>query len=564
MPHNNFRIFGLATAICLTATASSANSSLFGNDLKDDDTVVLQLQTQLNQLGFDAGPTDGAWGRRTAGAVDAFTERFPPVAPFSEASELIDRLQLIHDSWFASPFDEAQPMVTPPSPLIDREVFTQDIRESGFECNGCGVITQPLGVGDFDGDGRDEVIVGRSMIDLSNRGEASDHSSQLAVITFDQSGNASELQIRTENGPISRILAREAAIADFNADGIDDFFITAHGLDAQPFPGEQNILVLSSPAGPIEFSSTNLPVMNDMSHGADAGDIDADGDVDIVIATHRGVERYEPYVLLNDGNGIFTYQPLSERLDDASILSLYAGRRSNQFSSFRLLDLNGDAAPELVLLRSDQQPDSVNTASHILWNEGDGTFVAGGMTDLPTTRWGYLTYTNDAEAIDLDGNGLTDLILTQSTRDGNWRGQFIQILMQENENNFVDRTAERFFNQGYQRPMRDMLFADETELVDLDYDGDMDIVTRSLAPAMQSNGLADAIVQVGINTGDGVFFPLDPRWVSKGNPYSVRSPIPGRFGPNGEIGVLSYYMNGAYNVEPPSTWGATFVLHRLR
>ena len=60
MPHNNFRIFGLATAICLTATASSANSSLFGNDLKDDDTVVLQLQTQLNQLGFDAGPTDGA------------------------------------------------------------------------------------------------------------------------------------------------------------------------------------------------------------------------------------------------------------------------------------------------------------------------------------------------------------------------------------------------------------------------------------------------------------------------------------------------------------------------
>jgi len=561
MPHNNFRIFALATAICLTATASSANSSLFGDDLKDDEAVVLQLQTQLNELGFDAGPTDGAWGRRTAGAVDAFTERFTPAAPFSEANEVIDRLQLIHDSWFAFPFEQMQPIVTPPQPLRSQRVYSQDIRDTGFQCNGCLVITQPLGVGDFDGDGRDEVLVGRHILE---NGQPSEQSSELTVITFDASGNASELSIRTENGAISRIHEREAAVADFNGDGIDDFFIAAHGLDMQPFPGEQNILVLSSPSGPVEVSSTNLPIMNDMSHGADAGDIDGDGDVDIVVATHRGVERYEPYILLNDGNGAFTYQPLSERLDDASILSLYAGQRSNQFSSFRLLDLNGDAAPELVLLRSDQQPDSVNTASHILWNERDGRFSARGRTDLPTTRWDYQTYTNDAEAIDLDENGLADLILTQSTRDGGWRGHFVQILMQETAGNFVDRTAERFWRQGYQRPMRDMLFADETELVDLDYDGDLDIITRSLAPALQSNGLVDAIAQVGINNGEGVFIPLDPRWVSNNSGYTVRAPTPGRFGPNGELGVVSYIMDGSYNSEPHSTWGATFVRHSLR
>lgn len=65
------------------AAALKANSSLVGDNLKDNETVVLQLQTQLNELGFDAGPTDGVWGRRTAGAVDAFSERFPPVVPFS-------------------------------------------------------------------------------------------------------------------------------------------------------------------------------------------------------------------------------------------------------------------------------------------------------------------------------------------------------------------------------------------------------------------------------------------------------------------------------------------------
>ena len=558
---NKLHIFIIAAAFCSMAAALKANSSLVGDNLKDNETVVLQLQTQLNELGFDAGPADGVWGRRTAGAVDAFTERFPPVVPFSEASELIDRLQLIHDSWFAFPFEQMQPMVTPPQRLRSKRVYSQDIRDTGFQCNGCLVITQPLGVGDFDGDGRDEVLVGRHILE---NGQPSEKSSELAVITFDASGAASELSIRTENGAISRIHEREAAIDDFNGDGIDDFFIAAHGLDMQPFPGEQNILVLSSADGPVEVSSTNLPSMGDMSHGADAGDIDGDGDVDIVIATHRGVERYEPYVLLNDGNGVFTYQPMSERLDDGSIISLYAGRGSNQFSSFRLLDLNGDAAPELVLLRSDQQPDSVNTTSHILWNAGDGTFAAGGRTDLPTTRWGYRTYTNDAEAVDLDRNGLTDLLLTQSTRDGGWRGHFVQILMQETAGNFVDRTAERFWRQGYQRPMRDMLYADETELVDLDYDGDLDIITRSLAPALQSNGMADAIAQVGINNGDGIFLPLDPRWLSNNLAYTVRGPTPGRFGPNGELGVISYSMNGSYNSEPHSTWGATFVRHSVR
>ena len=136
--------------------------------------------------------------------------------------------------------------------------------------------------------------------------------------------------------------------------------------------------------------------------------------------------------------------------------------------------------------------------------------------------------------------------------------------MQETAGNFVDRTAERFWRQGYQRPMRDMLFADETELVDLDYDGDLDIITRSLAPALQSNGMADAIAQVGINNGDGIFLPLDPRWLSNNLAYTVRGPTPGRFGSNGELGVISYSMNGSYNSEPHSTWGATFVRHSVR
>ena len=145
MPINKLHILVLVASICSTTTALNANSSLFGDDLKDDHTVVLQLQTQLNELGFDAGPTDGAWGRRTAGALDAFYERFPPATPFSQASELIDRLQLVHDSWFASPFGPNSDLITPPSSIISNQVFRSDIRDQELSCNDCSVVTFAFG-----------------------------------------------------------------------------------------------------------------------------------------------------------------------------------------------------------------------------------------------------------------------------------------------------------------------------------------------------------------------------------------------------------------------------------
>ena len=570
MPHNNVRIFALATAICLTATASSANSSLFGDDLKNDEAVVLQLQTKLNELGFDAGPTDGAWGRRTAGAVDAFTERFPPVAPFSEASALIDRLQLIHDSWFASPFSSGN-LITPQKSLVSQQIVVSDIRSDGIACEPCNVSTFVLGAGDFDGDQIDEVLLGLHVsVNFRNQNVPT----SMMIIDRIETGNAELLKIPGATASIRRVHEREAAIADFNGDGIDDFFIAAHGLDAQPFPGEQNILVLSSPTGLQDRSDTNIPQINDMSHGADAGDIDGDGDYDIVVMTNDGSEKYEPYVLFNDGTGAFEMQPLASIVDAPQIITLYAGRnRANQFSSARLLDLNNDALPELLLLRSDpsESRQHTNTTSHIFWNSGTGTFSADNMTNLPTDRWSSVTFTNDAEAIDLDGDGLMDLILTQSTREtnssgeiiGNWHGQFIQILRQAEGGYFVDETAERIWPQGYSLPLNEIHFADETELVDLDEDGDVDIVTRSFSPAMTSLSLDDAIIQIGINDGNGHFAPLNPRWLSANQDYRFRSPLPGRFGPDGQTGILSYSVYGIFNETTDITWGADFSLSFL-
>ena len=73
--------------------------------------------------------------------------------------------------------------------------------------------------------------------------------------------------------------------------------------------------------------------------------------------------------------------------------------------------------------------------------------------------------------------------------------------------------------------------------------------------------MVDAIVKLDINTDDGVFIPLDPRWLSNISGYTVSSPTPVRLGPNGELGVVSYIMDSSYNREPHYTLGVSFV-HR--
>ncbi len=563
MPHNNVRIFALATAICLTATASSANSSLFGDDLKNDEAVVLQLQTQLNELGFDAGPADGAWGRRTAGAIDAFVDRFPPMFPASNANDITGRLQLIHDSWFASPFENEELLVRPPGELFTNQVYKTDIRDLNLSCTDCSLVSFISGLGDFDNDGIDEIVLAEHI--LNQERQAVESPTPTIIVDLENDRGPSNLVIINAPDGIARVHERESVVRDFNGDGVDDLFIAAHGLDTQPFPGEQNVLLLSSPEGVVDASLTHIPQINDMSHGASAGDIDNDGDFDIIVMTHPGTGRYDSYVLWNDGSGSFSRELLRDVIDEPELVRLYDGDLViNSYSTVRLADLNNDTLPDLLLLSCCQGGRHTNSRSYVLWNNGDGTFTSVNKVILPTDRWGDQTYTNDAEAVDLDNNGLVDLILTQSTQLDNWHGQFIQVLMQETRGNFIDRTAERLWSQGYELPLDVIAAADKTEMIDLDFDGDLDMVTRGLNPAMRSMSLSHALVQIGINDGTGRFMPLDPRFLADGKPFVFRTPIFGRFGPNAEPMMASTGIHGSYSATSNITRGADLYLHGLR
>ena len=98
------------------------------------------------------------------------------------------------------------------------------------------------------------------------------------------------------------------------------------------------------------------------THSAAAGDIDGDGDADIVFNDMHGPD-VEPgkqlRILLNDGNAAFT------NID----FTLPDPMQAKQWIATLLVDLDGDGFPELVLGGGDSGNDSI-----ILWNDGTGSY----------------------------------------------------------------------------------------------------------------------------------------------------------------------------------------------
>src|SRR5690349_12262683 len=66
---------------------------------------------------------------------------------------------------------------------------------------------------------------------------------------------------RTEHG-------RQILIADFNGDRRNDIFVADHGYDAEPFPGHQNTLALSTPDGKLVDATSTLPAESGFTHSA--------------------------------------------------------------------------------------------------------------------------------------------------------------------------------------------------------------------------------------------------------------------------------------------------------
>jgi hypothetical protein len=143
------------------------------------------------------------------------------------------------------------------------------------------------------------------------------------------------------------MLARTILTQDFNGDGKDDMVFVQHGPDQEPYEPRRNEILLSDGVG---YSVNYLPGPSSLFHGGAAGDIDNDGDVDIVVTPGPNNEVFS---YINNGKGSFVIRKLFTGI----------GRNYN----IKLWDFDGDENLDIMI---DGQAEPLQ----IFWGEGNGTF----------------------------------------------------------------------------------------------------------------------------------------------------------------------------------------------
>ncbi|MDB5874887.1 MAG: repeat protein [Ramlibacter sp.] len=292
--------------------------------------------------------------------------------------------------------------------------------------------------------------------------------------------------------------AREIVFADFNEDGVPDFYIADHGYDAPPFPGQQNRLYLST--GPASWSdaTSSLPQIADFTHSATTGDVNADGHQDIFVG--NGVLN-AAYILLGDGDGHFT--------KSTALLPTGPGQpivdaRVGVFSCL-IADLDDDGLPELVLGTAE-----VHSEYQVLWNTYGG-YASADVTDLPSPQgFGTDWVVYDIQSMDVNFDGLADLVVAYVSNvwEGGW---CLQVLVNHGQRNFTDETATFLpdpaaVNSRIPTAQSPLAWIQFLIPRDLNADGRMDFVVDTTS--MGGVGLPDNIPVALIHQANGVFAPI--------------------------------------------------------
>ena len=249
-------------------------------------------------------------------------------------------------------------------------------------------------------------------------------------------------------------LGGQLLVAHFNNDDTLDFYITDPGIQDWAV-GFRDSYFLSQPDGTwLESSNTHFshPNFKAYNHGGATGDIDNDGDMDVVTTEMNSWERGTSFwCLMNDGTGFLKK------------------RKCGGVDSFNieLADLDGDGDLDALIGGHEKGYSSAAllAITGIVWNDGRGNFNKHNYTRLREykQKWGVIP---EVSASDLDNDGDLDIVYSRTSEDDFYVGAAIQIIENLGNKKFKDHGLIILEGTEY---IQDIKFRD------FDRDGDNDI-----------------------------------------------------------------------------------------